>query len=122
MKPEMQIEILTFEGCPNAQITRERVARALQLESVRASVKEIEVSSVELAQSMHFLGSPSVRVDGHDVEPGADERRDYGLMCRTYGKNELSGEAPSLAMVREAIQARRNVRVQLGEPNKGPAT
>lgn len=108
MKTDMVIEILTFEGCPNAQITRERVAHALQLESARAAVKEIEVNSVELAQRVHFLGSPSVRVDGHDVEPGADERRDYGLMCRTYGKNEVSGGAPSLTMVRKAIRTRRN--------------
>ena len=108
MKPGMVIEILTFEGCPNAQITRDRVARALQLESARAAVSEIEVNSVELAQRVHFLGSPSVRVDGHDVEPGADERRDYGLMCRTYGKNEVSGRAPSLTMVRNAIRTRRN--------------
>ena len=31
---------------------------------------------------MLFLGSPSIRVDGREVEPGADLRRDYSRCCR----------------------------------------
>ena len=31
-----------------------------------------------------FLGSPTVRVDGRDIEPGASQRTDYGLKCRLY--------------------------------------
>jgi hypothetical protein len=106
----MLIEILTFEGCPHAQITRERVARALQLESAEARVREIEVNSVELARTERFLGSPSVRVDGRDVEPGADARRNYGLMCRTYRANDVVSAAPSLAAIRKAIRAQRKAR------------
>jgi len=36
------------------------------------------------AQSERFLGSPTVRVDGRDVEPGADQRTDFGLKYRLY--------------------------------------
>ena len=31
-----------------------------------------------------FLGSPTLRINGRDVEPGATERTDYGLKCRIY--------------------------------------
>jgi hypothetical protein len=36
------------------------------------------------AQRERFLGSPTVRVDGRDIEPGAEDRDDYGLKCRLY--------------------------------------
>jgi len=33
---------------------------------------------------LQFLGSPSIRFNGRDIEPGADERQDYGLGWRLY--------------------------------------
>lgn len=102
----MVIEILTFDGCPNAQTARERVEGALQIESTCASVHEVKVNTIELAQSSRFLGSPSIRIDGCDIEPGADHRRDYGLMCRTYRAPEATEGAPPISMIRKAIQAR----------------
>lgn len=38
----------------------------------------------DAAQRERFLGSPTVRVDSRDVEPGAEERDDFGLKCRLY--------------------------------------
>jgi hypothetical protein len=35
-------------------------------------------------QEQRFLGSPSFRVDGRDIEAGADERRDCAFSCRLY--------------------------------------
>jgi hypothetical protein len=43
-----------------------------------------QVESEEDARRSRFLGSPTVRVDGRDIEPGADRRTDYGLKCRLY--------------------------------------
>ncbi len=43
-----------------------------------------EVASVDEAEQLRFLGSPTVRVNGHDVEPGADSRTDFTLACRIY--------------------------------------
>jgi Alkylmercury lyase len=51
---------------------------------VRAEIALRRVESDAEAQRLRFLGSPSVRVDGHDVEPGADARDDFGLKCRLY--------------------------------------
>ena len=41
-------------------------------------------SAAETAQRERFLGSPTVRVDGADIEPGAGERTDFGLKCRLF--------------------------------------
>lgn len=56
----------------------------LRSNGVEGSVRLVEVQSDEDAQRLRFLGSPSLRVDGRDVEPGAGQRTDYGLQCRVY--------------------------------------
>lgn len=102
----MRVEILTFEGCPNAGATHELVRQALHLEAVDAVVDHIEVDSVEAAQRVRFLGSPSVRVDGQDVEPSANHRAGYGLACRTYNSGAGALGTPSIEMIRTAIHRR----------------
>jgi len=50
---------------------------------------------VEAAERERFLGSPSVRVNQEDIEPGAEERRDFGMKCRLYVTPDgLSGLPP----------------------------
>jgi|HubBroStandDraft_4_1064222.scaffolds.fasta_scaffold15914_2 hypothetical protein len=104
----MRIEVLTFEGCPNAEGTGELVRQAVRLEAVDATIEFIVVNTPDDAQQMGFCGSPSVRVDGEDVEPSANSKGPYGLMCRMYRfGSEFSGK-PSIAMIRAAI--RRGIR------------
>lgn len=102
----MRVEILTFEDCPNAAVARERVERAIVLEGADATIRIVDVETPELAQELRFLGSPSVRIDGADVEPGADERRGFGLMCRTYENEGIREGAPSIEAIRAAIRLR----------------
>ena len=47
--------------------------------------------------------SPSVRVDGKDIEPGAESRTEYALSCRLYGDRGL----PSKELLVAALEARR---------------
>ena len=44
-----------------------------------AEVSEIMVDSVEKARKLRFLGSPSIRFNGNDVEAGAEQRQDFGM-------------------------------------------
>jgi hypothetical protein len=46
------------------------------------------------AQHERFLGSPTIRVDGRDIDPGAAERTDYGLKCRIYQTDTGLGGMP----------------------------
>lgn len=61
------------------------------------------VESAEAADRERFLGSPTVRVDGVDVEPGAEERTDFGLKCRIYRTPEGMSGMPSPAWIEAAI-------------------
>jgi len=106
----MRIEILTFEGCPNTDATRELVRQAVRLAAVDAEIEYVKVETQELAERLRFLGSPSVRVDGDDVELSANGRTSYGLMCRTYAYGPKVAGTPTIAMIRAAILRRRRMR------------
>ena len=79
------VEILYFEGCPHHESTVKRVEDAIHETGVDAEIVEVEVSGPEDAVELRFFGSPSVHVDGVDIDPEARDRTDYGYACRTYG-------------------------------------
>jgi hypothetical protein len=80
----MMIELLYFDGCPNHEQLVEHLPRLLERAAVTAKIVLRNIANDEHAQRERFLGSPTIRVDGRDIEPGADERHDYGLKCRIY--------------------------------------
>jgi hypothetical protein len=96
----MKIEVLYFENCPNHLPTLERIHQVLREEGCDAEVREVLVPDVETARNVRFLGSPTVRVNGVDIEPKAEERKEFGLMCRRYASG-----IPSQALIREAVRS-----------------
>ncbi len=79
------VEILFFEGCPNREKIADAVRDVAREVGVAVDVTEVEVHDLEEANRLGFLGSPTVRVDGIDVEPDAQQSTAYGFACRTYG-------------------------------------
>ena len=67
----MRVEIFYFSGCPNYIPAVERVRELLLQEGAVADVIEIEVKDSATAQQIGFLGSPTIRVDGQDVDTAA---------------------------------------------------
>ncbi|HEX5192301.1 MAG TPA: hypothetical protein VFW09_05810 [Solirubrobacteraceae bacterium] len=89
----MRVEILYFDGCPNHEPLVARVPAVLRAAGIEAEVVSRRVESERDARALRFLGSPTVRVDGRDVEPEAATRSDYGLKCRLYRSAEgVSGQ------------------------------
>ena len=88
-----RVEILYFDGCPNHEPARALVEHVASELGLQTEIELVEVADAGTATRLRFLGSPSVRVDGHDVEPGADERSDFVLSCRVYrGERGLAGQ------------------------------
>jgi hypothetical protein len=79
----MNVEILYFEGCPNHDPVMDMVRRVLDREKIEAEVRSIEVPDEKTAETVRFLGSPSVRVNGLDIEPGREDDSPF-FGCRTY--------------------------------------
>src|SRR5579883_1332353 len=100
----MKIEVLYFDGCPNHKPAVERVQQLLGEEGVAAEVVDVNVSDESIARKVGFLGSPSIRVNGLDVEPEARTAREYGMMCRTYATKGKREGLPSREMLRQAIR------------------
>src|SRR6266853_224093 len=116
----MRIEVLYFEGCPNHKPAVERAQQVIKEEGISAEVLEVDVSNASMAQQLAFLGSPSVRVNGLDVEPAARSARDFVMMCRTYLVNGRRDGLPSREMLRQAILEAQSGIGKSGS-NPGPA-
>ena len=80
----MKIELLYFSGCPHYEPTRELIDNAVSELGIEPEIEEIDVEDEADATRHRFLGSPSIRVDGIDIEAGAESRSSYALSCRMY--------------------------------------
>lgn len=91
----MTIELLYFDGCPNHDALAPHLRELLVEAGIDATIELRSVETVEDAERERFLGSPTIRVDGRDVDPGAAAREDYGLKCRLYATDQgLRGTPP----------------------------
>jgi hypothetical protein len=101
----MLVEILYFAGCPNYRAARALVERVSDELGVTAQIRVIEVADAAEAQRCRFLGSPTIRVDGRDIEPGADERDQFMLACRVYRLDSRLAGLPDEHWLRAALTA-----------------
>jgi mercuric ion transport protein len=99
----MKVEVLYFKGCPNHQPTVERVRETLHTMGLHEDIREIEVDTHDKAEANAFLGSPSVRVNGVDVEPSARDAKVFGLTCRTYVNGSTRTGLPSRELISAAV-------------------
>ena len=74
-----RIEVLLSPGCIHAEEAVFLVKNTVAELKLEAEVHEIMVETEEKARELRFLGSPSIRLDGRDIEAGAMDRRDYSL-------------------------------------------
>lgn len=92
----MRVEVLYVDGCRNCEALLPRLRELLDRAGLTPEVALRRVDSEQDARRLGFLGSPTVRVNGRDVEPGANERDDFGLGCRLYRTPDgLAGAPPS---------------------------
>jgi hypothetical protein len=102
----VRIDLLFVEGCPHARRALAEIDRAVRRSSVPADISLRMVGDSDEALAAHFLGSPSIRVAGRDVEPGAEARGDSGIKCRLYRAAGSSCGTPPEAWLREALHRR----------------
>ena len=100
----MTIEILYFPDCPNYLPAVEHVQSALREERVSAEISHVAVLDAATSTATRFLGSPSVRINGVDVELSARSARAPGMCCRTYRAGNGTEGAPSIELIRAAIR------------------
>ena len=79
----MRIELLYWDGCPSHPEARQLLDEVLAELGLSPEIDLREVKTDAEAEAERFPGSPTIRVDGADIDPtGADGRP--SLSCRIY--------------------------------------
>lgn len=98
----MNIEFFYIKDCPGYRPARQVLEKILAEMALSCSIEDIEVNSEEKARQYRFLGSPSIRINGRDIE-GCEKELGYGLKCRIY--SETGSGVPSESLIRNALKA-----------------
>ncbi len=96
----MKINVLYFEGCPNHRPAVELVEAVAAELNTTAEISEVPVEDAAAAERLRFFGSPSIQIDGVDIDPAKKGRSDYAFSCRVYGPAGL----PPRQMLIDAIE------------------
>jgi hypothetical protein len=101
----IKIEFLFWEACPSHATAWERLQTILKEKSLNAPVTRIEIKTEEDAKQWNFCGSPTIRINGMDIDPKGAEGQRVGLNCRIYHTSDgRVTPAPSEEMIRKAIE------------------
>ncbi len=79
-----RIELLWFAACPNHPGAHALVQEVVAEFGVQADIRSIEVADDAIAERIRFLGSPMIRSDSVDIEPGFVDCEDCTPRCRVY--------------------------------------
>lgn len=98
----MKIDFLYYEDCPSHEQALERLRKVMSEEGVEGDIEVVKVETGEQARELRFTGSPTIRIDGRDIDPPPDEF--YALTCRAYTLEDgRISPLPSEAMIRRAL-------------------
>jgi hypothetical protein len=105
LDPPPSIELLYFDGCPHYEQFLPHLQQLLNDHQISAPIQLIRIESDDDAQRLRFLGSPSLRINGHDVDPTAAGRDTYGMQCRLYATPEGTTGTPPDQWILHALVA-----------------
>jgi hypothetical protein len=97
------IEILAREDCPSRGMAIAVVERVVAETGVSARIEVVDMTSEEQAHERRFPGSPTVRVEGRDVDQRLNGRAEFTLADRVYRTDRGLAGWPDAAWVREAL-------------------
>ncbi len=99
----MKVEFLFWAGCPSHPEARELLDAVLAEQGMSAEIEVREILTQDDAVELAFPGSPTIRVDGRDVDPeGA--ALPPSLTCRVYRLPDgRPSPVPSRQQLEEAL-------------------
>lgn len=100
-----RIELLWFDECPNHRAAGALLEEVLSEMAPDAAVQSIDATNPAVARRLRFPGSPTIRVDGADVDPTYRDPGDYTPRCRLYRTHEGLRGIPERAWIEAAVHA-----------------
>lgn len=97
---KLEIQFLSFKGCPLAASAKRNLETALAACSI-SHYKEIDILSSKVTEDMRGWGSPTILINGHDIS-GAPKGN--SVSCRIYPNSEGVPDVESIvAYLRENL-------------------
>lgn len=101
----MQIQFLYFSGCPSYQQGLENLKQALKEMDLAEDFEMINIDSDENAREFQFIGSPTIRINGFDLDANARDKEVTGYKgCRIYQTEKGIQGSPTIEMIKKFIQ------------------
>lgn len=100
-----RIEFLWFEDCPNQAATRELLADVVRELAPGTAIEDIDATDPGVAARIRFPGSPTIRIDGRDVDPAFEDPGDYTPRCRLYWTADGLKGKPERTWIEDALRA-----------------
>ena len=97
----MRVELLYADGDPAAMPARQNLVEVLTEDAFETPIQMVAVSSADDAAFLEMRGTPMIRIDGADIDPGWDGP--IGLAPRDYG----DGPVPAKPLIRRAVERAR---------------
>jgi hypothetical protein len=99
-----RVELLWWDGCPSSAEAHELVRRAMADAGLDpGALESVEIDTDEDAAREGFPGSPTIRVDGRDIQP-PEPAEPPGLTCRVYHlRDGRVAPLPDPETVKEAL-------------------
>jgi hypothetical protein len=102
------ITYLWWAECPSHEEGYALLRQALTAEHLDAEIVAIEVTSEEEARHYEFIGSPTFRANGRDLDPQpvpTGSASPYALTCRAYRREDgRIAPLPTLEWLRQALR------------------
>lgn len=108
----MRVELLFADGDPAAMRARQNLVEVLTEDAFETPIQLIAVASDEDAELLDMRGSPTIRIDGTDIDP--DWEGPVGLAPRAYDAD--GGTIPGKPLIRRAVERARG----WGHGRRGP--
>jgi hypothetical protein len=99
------VEVLYVRDCPHYAGALALVERVRAELGIDAELRSSLIGDQAAAERARFPGSPTIRVDGRDVEPTSPATRMASLACRLYRHEHGLAGQPAERWVRDALLA-----------------
>lgn len=101
--PPLNVEFLFMPGCCCAGPALRLLRQVLAQEQGEPHVRVRVIGAEEEAIRHHFHGSPTILINGVDIEGPSAVRHGYKLRCRSYYAHEKCPGVPDAALIRSGI-------------------
>lgn len=99
-----RVELLWFADCPNHPAARVMLEEVIADLAPGTPIIDLDATDPETARRLRFPGSPTIRIDGRDIDPTYVDPGDYNPRCRLYRTTEGLRGLPERHWIEDALR------------------